>query len=397
MGTFNRYALMGNEGNPDFDWSLYEDGWNGKSLKINKKIKTSSDSERVYCFESYAKDVYNKFKGVKTENVKDIKKGGTVAISDINVVDDNTLMATVGNGASNIMIDLNKEGRFFNQFTYGNERMNKKSFVETLRTRPEFKEKVLSMDLTAKIGSDTEKGSIWDGYVDQMTAELKDQITKNSRAYYANILSTNGGGFVVEVAGTIKAFMPGSMAASNRIVDYESYVGKTLEVMVESWNPKYGFVVSRKKYLNKIRPLKIKTFEETLKNAPDTVFTGKITGSNQYGVFVELNEFITGMVHKSLASDELRQKMRDDALNPGTVIVPGTDIQVYLHKIENGRVILSDVNPKDRPTVMEKREKEDNAEKSEHIAQKNSDHENRYSRSKRYNNSQNQNGSSSEA
>lgn len=253
------------------------------------------------------------------------------------------------------------------------------------------------MDLTAKIGSDTEKGSIWDGYVDQMTAELKDQITKNSRAYYANILSTNGGGFVVEVAGTIKAFMPGSMAASNRIVDYESYVGKTLEVMVESWNPKYGFVVSRKKYLNKIRPLKIKTFEETLKNAPDTVFTGKITGSNQYGVFVELNEFITGMVHKSLASDELRQKMRDDALNPGTVIVPGTDIQVYLHKIENGRVILSDVNPKDRPTVMEKREKEDNAEKSEHIAQKNSDHENRYSRSKRYNNSQNQNGSSSEA
>ena len=304
--------------------------------------------------------------GIKVvENAKDVKKGGMVAISDIRVIDDNTIMATVGGGASNLIVDLNKEGRFFSQFSCGDEIMNKQSFVTSLKENPKFKHQVLSMDLTAKVGTDTERGSIWDGYVEKMADELKEQITKNNKAYYAEILSTNGGGFVVEVAGTIRAFMPGSMAASNRISDYDSYIGKTLEVMVESWNPKYGFVVSRKKYLNKIRPIKLKPIEDTLKSAPDTVYTGKVTGSNQFGVFVELNEFVTGMLHKTLVSDSLRQAMRD-----GTV-ESGSDITVYVHKIENGRVILSDVNTAERPAIIAKREAEDNAEKSEHIAQKN--------------------------
>ena len=93
--------------------------------------------------------------------------------------------------------------------------MNKESFVKTLKENPKFKQQVLSMDLSAKVGTDTERGSIWDGYVEKKADELKEQITKNNKAYYAEILSTNGGGFVVEVAGTIRAFMPGSMAASN--------------------------------------------------------------------------------------------------------------------------------------------------------------------------------------
>lgn len=367
MITYAKYAGLGNVGNPDFDWSLYENGWNGTSLKINKKVKTKNSSEKIYCHESYAQDLYNTMSGIKVENAKDIKKGGMVAISDIRVIDDNTIMATVGGGASNLIVDLNKEGRFFSLLSYGGEIMNKQSFVKTLKENPEFKRQVLSMDLTAKVGTDTERGSIWDGYVEKMTNELKEQITNNNNAYYyyAEILSTNGGGFVVEVAGTIKAFMPGSMAASNRISDYDSYIGKTLEVMVESWSPKYGFVVSRKKYLNKIRPIKLKPIEDTLKSAPDTVYTGKVTGSNQFGVFVELNEFVTGMLHKTLVSDSLRQAMRD-----GTV-ESGSDITVYVHKIENGRVILSDVNTAERPAIIAKREAEDNAEKSEHIAQKN--------------------------
>ena len=370
MITYSKYAGLGNVGNPDFDWSLYEDGWNGTSLKVNKKVKTKNSSEKIYCHESYAQDLYNTMSGIKVENAKDIKKGGMVAISDIRVIDDNTIMATVGGGASNLIVDLNKEGRFFSLLSYGGEIMNKQSFVKTLKENPEFKRQVLSMDLTAKVGTDTERGSIWDGYVEKMTNELKEQITNNNNAYYyyAEILSTNGGGFVVEVAGTIRAFMPGSMAASNRISDYDSYIGKTLEVMVESWNPKYGFVVSRKKYLNKIRPIKLKPIEDTLKSAPDTVYTGKITGSNQFGVFVELNEFVTGMLHKTLVSDSLRQAMRD-----GTV-ESGSDITVYVHKIENGRVILSDVNTTERPAIIAKREAEDNAEKTEHIAQKNNSH-----------------------
>ena len=215
MITYSKYAGLGNVGNPDFDWSLYEGGWNGTSLKVNKKVKTKNSSEKIYCHESYAQDLYNTMSGIKVENAKDVKKGGMVAISDIKVIDDDTIMATIGGGASNLIVDLNKEGRFFSQFSCGDEIMNKQSFVKSLKENPEFKQQVLSMALTAKVGTDTERGSIWDGYVEKMADELKEQITKNNKAYYAEILSTNGGGFVVEVAGTIRAFMPGSMAASN--------------------------------------------------------------------------------------------------------------------------------------------------------------------------------------
>ena len=48
MITYSKYAGLGNVGNPDFDWSLYEDGWNGTSLKVNKKVKTKNSSEKIY-------------------------------------------------------------------------------------------------------------------------------------------------------------------------------------------------------------------------------------------------------------------------------------------------------------------------------------------------------------
>jgi len=357
-----KYAHLGDVGSSDFNWDEYESGWNGISLKKNKKIKTSG-GDKCYSHAVYAQSLYDKYTGSHTEVVKDLKRGSTVAIQDFRVVDDNTIMATVCGGATNVIIDLNKEGKFFNQLTYNNQPLTKSIFVEGTRTSPEFKDSLLSMNLYVKVGSDTEKGSIWDGSVERLAQELKEQIKLNEKAYYATILSTNGGGFNVEIMGMINAFMLGSQAASNRITDYESMVGKTLEVMVDSWNPKNGFTVSRKKYLNKIRPHMLKPFEQTLADAPETTYVGKITGASQYGVFVELNEFITGMLHKTLVSDELRDMMRKNE------VVAGEEITVYVHKIENGRVILSDVPLAERDVVIKKREAEDEAEKSEHIAQ----------------------------
>jgi ribosomal protein S1 len=134
--------------------------------------------------------------------------------------------------------------------------------------------------------------------------------------------------------------------------------------MVESYSPKYGFVVSRKKYLQMIRPMMMRPFIENTKNAPETVYTGHVTGTTLYGVYVELNECITGMVHKTLASDELREAMRNNTINPDT------EISVYVHKIEGNRLILSDVAPSEREAVIARREAEDEAEKNNHLAQK---------------------------
>ena len=152
------------------------------------------------------------------------------------------------------------------------------------------------------------------------------------------------------------------MAASNRIDDYSTMVGRTIEVMVESWSPRYGFVVSRKKFINMMRPFKIQPLREELDKNPDKLYHGRITGTNLYGVFVELDEFITGMLHKSLVSDEMREAMRN-----GT-IEAGQEIDVYIDNVDNNRVVLSDVPTKDRKAVQARREAEDVSEKSEYNA-----------------------------
>lgn len=361
--SFGPYAQLGNVGMPGFDWSVYEDGWNGCSLTPNTKIKTKKN-EKVYCHEAYAQEIYDKYSGVSVQNAKDLKKGNLVNITDLRIIDDNTMMAVIGGGANNIIVDLSKETRLFDKFTCDDKVMDKQLFVSAIKQNSEFKQQILSMDLSVKIGTDVEKGSIWDGYVENLHTEFLNQIKTQNKAYWAEVIETNRGGFVVEVAGTIRAFMPGSMAASNRITDYDSYLGKSMEVMIESYTEQNGFVVSRKKYIQKLRPIKLRNYEDRLEDAPNTVYTGTVTGATQYGVYVELDEFITGMVHKTLASDELREAMRRGEVAPGTVL------QVYGHKIENNRLILSDVAPEFRAEVITKREAEDEAEKSAHLAQK---------------------------
>lgn len=357
-----KYAALGNEGAPGFNWDAYEDGWNGTGLKENKKVKVRAKTkDKVFSHESYAQELYNRMRKVPVENVKDIKKGASVSISNLEVVDDKTLVATVGSGASNLTIDLTKESNFLRILT-PDHNMTREQFTDALRTSPEFKKQLLANRLVARVGTDLEKGSIWDGYIEQFTNELKEQITKGTKAYWAEVIDVNGGGFVVEVASTIRAFMPGSMAASNRIDDYSTMIGRTIEVMVESWNSRYGFIVSRKKYINKMRPYKIQPLREELDKNPDKVYHGRITGTNLYGVFVELDEFITGMLHKSLVSDAMREAMRN------STVETGQEIDVYIDNIDNNRVVLSDVPVKDRAAVQARREAEDATEKSEYNA-----------------------------
>lgn len=356
MSITRSYNAAEAEGN--FPWELYEDGWNGVSLKRNKKVKTGKkNKDVVYCHEAYAQSIYNKLSGVKVEASKDLKKNTLVNISDITPINNDTILITINNGANNIIVDLNKEQRFFNQFNIGDETMTKEIFNEAIKSE-DFKKRILDMDLTAKVGTDNEKASIWDGYVEKLSREMKEQITKNNKAYWATILSTNRGGFIVEVSDTIKAFLPGSMAAANRITDFDSYVGKKMEVMVESYDNNVGFVVSRKKFLKTILPIKINNLIESLKQDQDKVFTGHVTGTTPFGVFIEIDDYFTGMLHKTLVSDQVREALRNNT------IAAGTEMKVYVHKIEGTRIILSDVPSTERDAVIAKREAEEAEEKN---------------------------------
>lgn len=351
----------------DFDWSAYEDGWNGTSLHVNKNVKGTDKHTKVYCHEAYSQELFEQYMHQAAPVSKELKKNTLVKIDGFRKIDENHVSASINGGANNISIDLNKEGKFFNNITLGDTKLTKETFLQLLDD-PDVHKKFIDMGLVAKIGTDVEKGSIWDGYVESLVAEMQEQITKKNKAYVAKLISSNNGGFVVEIAGMVKAFMPGSMAAANKINNYESLVGTEMEVMVESYDSKFGFIVSRKKYLRTIVPIYLKNLEAQLKENKDTMLEVTVTGTTPFGIFCEINEVLTGMIHKTLMSDELRERLRQNQVAAEEKLV------IYVHKIErNGkssRIILSDVASADRDAVIAKREAEDLQEKSDYVTAK---------------------------
>lgn len=362
----NIQSVVANKANSEFNWALYEDGFNGSGLKVNKKVKTADKKTHVFCHEDYAQDLYDAYEGVFKDYGDDftteVRANDLVAIDDMTLINDDEMLISVNHGSSNIVVDLTKEDAFYKNILRNSDGsyVSKEAFVANMK-QPEFKNRLLSIGLSAKVNAHKNKASLWDGFVESISIEMKEQITKNEKAYIAHIDSANGGGYMVTVSGCIKAFMPGSMAAINRITDFESLLGKDLEVMVEKYDPKFGFIVSHKKYLKTIIPIKLNNLEKDLEKEPDKKFRGVVTGTTMFGIFVELDNVLTGMIHKTLISDELYERfMNKEDLT-------GEELEVYVHSIDNGRIILSDVDSEHRAAVIEKRtnEKEQKRAKKE--------------------------------
>lgn len=355
MAVQNMYSNV--QPNPDFDWSLYENGWNGKRLLVNSKVKkTKKDKSKIYCHESYAQSLYKKYNKSSEIESKELVKGALVNVTDMNVVNGDGLMLTVNNGANNIYVDLNKENKFLSMITIGDKPFTKETFLDYIQV-PELKQNILGMHLAAKVETNAAKASLSDGIIENLMRQMKAQIKNPTIAYTATIDATNNGGYMVTVADTVKAFMPGSMAALNKITDFESLVGTTMEVMVENYDPKFGFVVSRKKYLKHVIPSIVANFAEEVKNNPNKLYRGKVTGTTPFGVFVELTEYLTGMIHKTTASEDLLNRLKNNEIQPEE------EIFVYVHRIENGRIIFSDIDPDHRYAIIAQREAEEEAEK----------------------------------
>lgn len=347
----------------DFDWALYEDGYNGCNLKENKRIKKKDKKTKVFCHEAYAQELYNMYENAcenfGSDFTTEIRANDLVAIDDMTVINDNELLISVNHGSASIVVDLTKEDAFYKNIlkNANGAEVTREQFVANMK-KPEFKKELLGYGLAAKVNQHKNKASLWDGFVEKVRNNMRAQIGKDTEAYIAHIDSANGGGYMVTVSGCVNAFMPGSMAAINRVTDFESLIGKDVEVMIEKYDPKSGFIVSRKKYLKTIIPIKMKLLESDLKKDPNKMFKGTVTGSTPFGIFVELDDVLTGMIHRTLISDELYEKF----VNNENLV--GTEVNVYVHSMENGRLILSDVDVEHRQEVIEKRSN-DNSKKHE--------------------------------
>jgi len=133
-------------------------------------------------------------------------------------------------------------------------------------------------------------GSLAAGYENSLKTDLLNSIKDEKSAYTVRIDSTCPGGFMVNLSG-IKCFLPGSLAAANRIIDFQSFVGKTINIMIETYDERRDiFVVSFKKYLKHVINAKVEELSLTQK------YTGTVTGASNAGVFVEWDQYYTGLI-----------------------------------------------------------------------------------------------------
>lgn len=173
------------------------------------------------------------------------------------------------------------------------------------------------------------KGSITDLVKIQVADKMKDCYKENV-PLIGKVEEVISAGYMIQIEMDkikVKAFMPNTLADVNKLHDPNELLGKKIKVMVESLQQDRGvYVVSRKKYLKTLIPEKIKNL------LYDKVYEGKVTGTTPFGVFVQFEGCLTGMIHKVNINREWRDRINK--------IEPGTIMAFYIKDIIKGNKII---------------------------------------------------------
>jgi small subunit ribosomal protein S1 len=176
------------------------------------------------------------------------------------------------------------------------------------------------------------KGSLVDLYENKARKSLTELDEGSPVIGYVRELTPAGYSVEINYEGvTLSGFMPNTLAGINKLSNPESIVGESFEVMIETFSREEGtYIVSRKKYLQSLIPEAIKQLEF------NKVYEGFVTGATDFGVFVEFNECLTGMIHKSNINPEYADKLKQ--------IIPGTNIDFYIKEIiKDTKIILTQI------------------------------------------------------
>lgn len=188
---------------------------------------------------------------------------------------------------------------------------------------------ILILNVNEKIYSI--EGSIASIYESKARETLKD--LDEDLVVIAQIKSVNPAGYDVDILHdgvTLPGFMPNTLAGINKLYDINSIVNTEMEVMIESFSQQEGtYIVSRRKYLKTLIPEALDGLRT------NTVYSGKVTGTTPFGVFVEFLECLTGMIHKANIQENWQNRISE--------IKPGMEIEFYVKEIIKDKIILTQV------------------------------------------------------
>ena len=300
----------------EFLWDKYEGTCPTRYRKPNPHIKTNN-GDKVFSREPYAQELYDKMEQYGTD-VKPIVNPGEIHDGTIYAIDQTYITVDIG----------------YRELVY----------VKFGKESDEVKASSVG-DKTAVLITETKgtlTGTITGGVRHKTFTDLRDSIDEGRTAWIGHVKNMiDKGGYVVTVQG-INCFMPGSLAGINKLSDFSSIVDEEIYVVPVSFSADRGtIVVSHRKYLQALIPTAI----ENLKQSIDTEKEGTVTGTAKYGVFVEFDQCLTGMIHNNDLDEDTLTRFKTREIKPGDPIKFKVKDIISNNKITLTQKDVVDVNP----------------------------------------------------
>lgn len=281
--------------NGNFMWEAYEATCPSHTRKPNPHIKTRK-GDKVYSREPYAQELYDIYASV--ENYGSIKP-------EINIgeIHEGTIF---GISSEWISIDIGYRELVYVKYA--------KETVEVQQMH--IGEETAVLITNVKPGEHI-SGSISGGVKQKVFMDLRDGVESGDTAWVGTVSHMiENGGYIVRVQG-VDCFMPGSLAGINKLHDFSSIVDTEMYVVPVSFSPDRGtLVVSHRKYLQALIPDAIEDLKLNIENEQ----VGQVTGTAKYGVFVEFNKCLTGMIHSNDLDEDTMKKFKARDIKPGDEI-----------------------------------------------------------------------------
>jgi ribosomal protein S1 len=292
----SKQALV-TEGIPGFDWNAHLADCPSAYKRPNTHVKTK-DGHKVYSREPYAQELYDLMENALANNPP-------------------VFAVNAGETHSGIVYSVDMEWASIDighkEMVYVN--MSRESVISKAKLVPG---QTIDVEISAdKHARGYVLGSVEAGIKAAILREILASIELGNMAYIGTVTGMiPNGGYFVNVQG-VDCFMPGSLAGINKLAEFESILNTQMYVVPMSYSPERGTViVSHRKYLQAMIPNKV----EELRNSIGESKIGNVTGSAKYGVFVEFDGCLTGMIHSNDLSLEMSKKHKAREIQPGDEI-----------------------------------------------------------------------------
>ena len=302
--------------NGEFLWEKYESTCPTQNRTPNPHIKTQ-DGDVVFSREPYAQELYDKMKQY-SQPIKPKIHEGEIHEGVIYGIDHNYITVDIGYREL-VYVNFGKESEEVQQSSVGDE--------------------------TAVLITDTKgtlTGTITGGIKHKTFTDLRNAIDEGRTAWIGLVKNMiDKGGYVVRVQG-IDCFMPGSLAGINKLSDFSSIVGEEIYVVPVSFSADRGTIgVSHRKYLQALIPSEIEKLKQTIEEEKE----GFVTGTAKYGVFVEFNKCLTGMIHNNDLDEATLTKFKAREIKPGDPIKFKVKDIISNNKITLTQKDVVEINP----------------------------------------------------